>query len=196
MKKLLIPALLFISSGAMAQDYCKQIKKEVTENNTSFTYETPWNEDTPPVLRATRSYSTNPDNEFDNFSLIFYIPCEFADLLTKTAAGEAEKEEKKVVVEFEDKTKYTDEHLMITHEKKENGSAARVAYLVMTPSNIKTFTDKKITKVHLATAEAPVAADVATAIAKYLGCLRDLRKVVEPVDPNANIDPRDLGKDN
>lgn len=193
---MLIPALLFLTTSAFAQDYCKQIKKEIGDNNTSFTYETPWNEDTPPALRAVRSYSTSTESEFDNFSLVLYIPCEFADLLTKTATGEAEKEEKKVVIEFEDKTKFTDEHLMVSHEKKDNGSAARVAYVAMTPSNIKNFTSKKIVKIHLATAEAPVAADMATAIGKYLACLADLKKVVEPVDPNASIDPRDLGKDN
>jgi hypothetical protein len=195
MKKILIPAFLLFTSGTFAQDFCKQIKKEVGDNNTSFTYETPWSEDAPPAVRAMRSYSTSTESEFDNFSLVFYIPCEFGDLLTKTATGEAEKEELKVVVEFEDKTKYTDEHLIITHEKKENGTAARLAYLVMTPTNIKTFTTKKIAKFHLATAEAPVGGEMATAITKYLACLRDLKTVIEPVDPNANIDPRDLGVD-
>ncbi len=177
MKRIIIPVLLIMANVAFAQDYCKKIKKEVTENNTSFSYETPYNEDSLPTIRALRNYSTNSDNEFDNFSLVFAIPCEFADLLGKNASGgEAEKEETKVVIEFDDKTKIVDDTTMITHDKKGDGSAIRIAFFPVTPQNIKALTSKKITKIHLATAEQAVTAEMALAIQQYLICLRDVKK--------------------
>ncbi len=178
MKNLFIIAALLCFNSAFAQDYCKQIKKEVTENNTSFSYETPYIEDNPPAIRAVRNYSTSTENEFDNFNIVLYLPCDFGDLLAKNADGmESEKQEKTVVLEFDDKTRITDDTTMVTHDKKSDGSAARVAYFNVTAQNIKTLTTKKIVKVHLATASQAIAPEVATAMQAYLACLRDVKKM-------------------
>ena len=180
MKKIFLFAALLGSSSLFAQDICKQIKKEVTDNNTSFSYETPYSEDAPPAVRAVRNYSTNSDNEFDNFNLIFFIPCEFGDFLVKGADGsETEKEETGLVIEFDDKSKIKNDTLMVTHDRRESGSAARMAYLAITKANIATFTTKKIAKVYLAKATTDVPADIASAITQYLTCLKAVKKLAD-----------------
>jgi hypothetical protein len=163
------------ASTVNAQDYCKQIKKEVTDKNTNFSYETPYNIDSLPMIRLTRSYSTNPEQEFDNFSIVFMIPCMFGDLLGK---DEAEISETKLVIEFDDKTKYTNDTLSITHDySKGDGTAMRLAYLPITIDNVKSFTGKKITKFHLASANQAVPNDVATAAQQWAICLEKVRKL-------------------
>lgn len=177
MKKLLILALLFSAHTVLAQDYCKQIKKDITENNTNFNCETPYNEDAPPLVRAVRSYSTDPKNDFDNFNLILSIPCEFADLLTNGPNGEVEKEEVGVIIEFSDKSKIEEPSIAVTHDKKGDGSAVRVAYLPIDGDNVIDFTKKKIVKIQLAKTTANVPDDMATAMQKYMACLRDAKKI-------------------
>ena len=176
MKFIFVITLMATFGMANAQDYCKLIKKEVIDN-TTYNYESPYKEDSVPVMRVMRNYSTNADYEYDNFNLIVQIPCEFADLIGKTAdGGEAEKEETKMIIEFEDKTKLTDDTLQVTHVKSDDGSAARVAYYPLTPQNIKTLTAKKIAKVYLASASATVPADIAAAIPQYILCLTKVKK--------------------
>jgi hypothetical protein len=178
MKKVILLAMLFCGNTLFAQDYCKQIKKEVTDNNQSFNYETPYSEDAPPAIRAVRNYSTNSDIEFDNFNLIFFIPCEFGDFLVKGADGsETEKDETGLMIEFDDKSKVKADTIMVTHDRRESGSAARIAYFPITKENLAAFTTKKITKFSLAKGEATVAADMATGIQQYLLCLKAVRKM-------------------
>lgn len=176
MKNILILALLIAGNTCFAQDYCKLVKKEVTENNTSFNYESPYKEDSMPLIRVVRNYSTNPEAEFDNFSIIFSIPCEFSDLLVAGAGGETEKEETGVVIEFDDKTKLEDD-ITVTHNKKGDGTASRVLYYPVTADNVKQLTTKKIVSFHLATAKSAVTADLATAIQKYVTCIKDVKKM-------------------
>lgn len=177
MKKIILFLLLAMTGSAVwAQDYCKQIKKEVTENNTNYAYETPYKEDSLPPVRAVRSYSTNPEADFDNFNVILAIPCEFSDLLVKGANGETEKEESGIVVEFDDKSKL-EEDITVTHEKKGDGTAMRIAYLPVNGDNIKDFTAKKIVRIHLATAVLAVPDSQAIAMQKYMTCLKDVHKM-------------------
>lgn len=166
------------STALYAQtDYCKQIKKEVTDNNTSFSYETPYTESAPPAVRASRNFGTTEDGEFDNFALVLTIPCEFQDLLVKSKEGnESEKEEYKIAVEFDDKTKITDDTTLISHDKKGDGSALRYAYFPVNNQNIKALTTKKIVRIYLATAKLDVPADMATAMQQYLICLKNTKK--------------------
>ncbi len=177
MKKMFIIALLALGNSVFAQDYCKQIKKEVTDNNTSFTYESPYKADSLPAIRAVRAYSTNPEAEFDNFNLIMAIPCEFSDLLEKGTSGETEKEETGIVIEFDDKSKLEDEGISISHDKKGDGTANRIAYYPITPDNVKDITTKKVVKIHLGGGVITVTPEMATAIQKYVTCLRDVKKM-------------------
>lgn len=177
MKKLFFAIFLLSAHAGFAQDYCKQLKKEVTDNNTNYNYETPYNEDAPPPIRAVRSYSTDPKADFDNFNIILSIPCEFADLLTTGPNGDVEKTETGVVIEFTDKSKIEEPSIAVTHDNKGDGSALRVAFLPVDGDNIKDLTTKKIAKIHLATATIAVTDEMATAMQKYMACLRDTRKM-------------------
>ena len=177
MKKIFLLTILLWGNQLLAQDYCKQLKKEVTENNTSFNYETPYSEDAPPAIRAVRNYSTNSDLEYDNFNVIFFIPCEFGDFLVKDAAGnETEKEETGLIIEFDDKSKIKADTIVVTHDRRDAGSAARIAYLPVTRENLATLTTKKIVKFHLAKAEAVVTPEMAAAMQQYLICLKAVKK--------------------
>ena len=160
-----------------AQDICKQIKKDITDNNTSFSYETPYSEDNMPTMRAIRNYSTNSESEFDNFNLILSIPCEFSDLLTTTSEGDREKEEMGVVIHFEDKSTIKEDSIQITHDKRGDGTAFRIAYVQITEQNVKAFTTKKIVKFTLATAHQEVVGDLSNTIQQYLVCLKNVKKM-------------------
>jgi|GEM_PF-1206880 len=181
MKLAITLAFLALANVSFAQDPCKDIKKEVTENNTTFVFESPYDVDAPPAARVKRSYCTNPDYEYDNFNLVLTIPCEFSDLLGKDKDGnDVEMDEKKVVIEFDDKSKITNDTLKIEHETKGDGTSMRVAYLAITPSLMKTLTTKKIIKFQLAKANEEVPAEVATSIQQYVGCLSNVRPKKAP----------------
>ena len=182
MKLAITLAFLALANVSFAQDPCKDIKKEVTENNTTFLFESPYDVDAPPVARVKRSYCTNPDYEYDNFNLVLSIPCEFNDLLGKDKDGnDVEMDEKKVIIEFDDKSKISNDTLTIEHEKKDaDGSYMRVAYVAITPSLMKSLTTKKIVKFQLAKANEEVPADVAASIQQYVGCLSNVRPKKAP----------------
>ena len=128
-------------------------------------------------MRAERNYSSDPADDLDNFNLILEIPCKFEDILQKTDSTEGEKEEYKLVVEFEDHSKITDETIRIVHDNTAgDGTAKRQAFLPVTAENIKDLGSKKIIKITLATASLDVAADIATPMQHYLQCMWDVKK--------------------
>jgi len=177
MKMLYTLVFASLASAASAQDYCKDIKKEITDNNTNFSFESPYSEDTPPLARVARSYSTNPEFQYDNFNIIFSIPCEFGDLLGKDKDGnEVEMEETKIVVEFDDNSRLTDDTIKIVHQSGGDGAYARVGYFPVTPQNLKSFSGHKITKFHLAKVSSDLPADQAQALEQYVKCIADERK--------------------
>jgi hypothetical protein len=175
-RQIAVFVLIVCGLAAQAQDYCKQIKKEITDNNTSFSYETPYTDDNLPAMRAIRNYSTANDAEFDNFNVILNIPCEFADLLVKTADGESEKEEFGVVIYFDDKTSYKADSIQITHDKKGDGTAIRTAFVPINEDNIRPLTNKKVVKFSLAGISRDVPADLSNTVLQYLICLKNVKK--------------------
>lgn len=175
MKYLLTLLLLSGAPALWAQDYCKQVKKEVTENNTSFSFESPYNEDDLPAARVVRNYSTNTESEFDNFNVIFTIPCEYSTLI---GSNNTEIEESKVIIEFDDKTQFKDDAMPVTHERKEGTTMAyRVAVVTLLAENIKDFTSKKVAKIKLATADRTLTAAEATALQQYIICVNNAKKL-------------------
>ena len=168
--------VMFIQS-ANAQDFCKQIKKEVSEDKTVYDFASPFDPVDVPPIRVTRSYSTNPEYSYDNFILIFQIPCDLDNIYTKNPDGaQIEKEESKVIVEFEDKTTITDDTLKITHDYTDDRSQAlRVVYYPLTEKTIKDFTTKKIVKFSLAGYEKAVPPAMANALMQYIICIKAVK---------------------
>lgn len=177
MKHIFLFLALILSVTAQAQDYCKQIKKEVTEGNTNFSYTTQYDHEKPPCARVERNFSTDPENSFDNFYLVLITECSFSDLLDKKDGGEAEREETKVVIEFDDKSKIVDDTIKLVHDYSAgDGSALRVAYFPITEDHLKELTAKKITKIYLAVSERTVPVDIALPLQQYIKCMSEVKK--------------------
>ena len=155
------------------QDFCKQIKKDVSDDKTVYDYSSPFDVMNPPPVRVTRSYSNSKEFSFDNFTLIFQIPCDLDSIYNKVDGAQVEKEEYRLIVEFEDKSKITDDTLKIIHDFTEDRSQAlRVLYYPLTERTMKDFTTKKIAKFSLAGHEMTVLPDVANAAMQYIICIK------------------------
>ena len=103
MKIVLLMCMLVFVQNANGQDFCKQIKKEMSEDTFSRNFFSPFNEKKLPAVRVTRSIDTNPENDgYDNFYVIFRViggPVD--ELYTKVPNGKAvEKTEKNFFVEL------------------------------------------------------------------------------------------------
>ena len=71
MKTIYLLMLVAFVQNAGAQDFCKQIKKEVSGDKTQFDFFSPFAEDKLPAVRVTRSINVNPDMAYDNFFIVF-----------------------------------------------------------------------------------------------------------------------------
>ena len=67
MRLLLSLLVLFALNTAQAQDICSKIKKDVSADKMNVDMESPYEEANQPLIRVSRSYSTNEENPFDNF---------------------------------------------------------------------------------------------------------------------------------
>lgn len=169
--------LLVLYQGAHAQDFCNLLKKEVSPDHTIYDYSSPFDPNEPPAVRVSSSYGTNPDYATDNFFVIFQMTNPLESIYKKTDTGEIEKEEVKLVVEFEDKSKYIDDTIKITHDfTNDRMNAIRTVFYSLNEKSIKEFAAKKITKFSLAGYEQAVPADSANAIQHYVQCLKDVKK--------------------
>ena len=177
MKAIYLLLIFAFIQSASAQDFCKLIKKEVSDDKSTFDFTSPYNPGEIPAVRVTRSYTNNPDFPSDNFYLIFYIVGNLEGIYEKTASGEQiEKEEKKLVVEFDDKTKVVDDSIKIIHDRTVDMlEAIRYVYCPMTDNNLKDFTTKKIVKFSLAGYEQTVPADSANAMMHYVQCIKAVK---------------------
>ena len=172
----LLLALAFVQT-ANAQDFCKLIKKEVSDDKLTFDFSSPYDPSEVPAVRVARSYITNPDFPSDNFYLIFQMNGELESIYAKTATGEqVEKEEKTVIVEFEDKTKIVDDSIKIDHDRTvDKLDAIRYVYFPITEERLKDFTTKKIAKFSLAGYSQIVPADSANAVMHYVQCMKAVK---------------------
>jgi hypothetical protein len=177
MKGMSLFFLLAFTQTADAQDYCKRIKTEISDDKTMYDYSSPYDPLKVPAVRVNRKYSTDSDIGFDNFSVIFQIPATLDDIYTKSAdGGQVEKEEKKLVIEFDDKSKLTDEDIPVSHDITDDRmQAIRQLYYPLTDANVKELSSKKIVKFSLAGIEQNVPADSATAIQHYVQCMKAMK---------------------
>jgi len=162
---------------AHGQDYCKLIKTEISDDKTLYDYTSPYDPQKVPAVRVTRKYSTDPDAGFDNFSVIFQITGNLDDIYTKSLdGGQVEKEEKSLVVEFDDKTKLVEDAIPVSHDVTDDRmQSIRLVYYPLTETTVKDLASKKIVKFSLAGVEQNVAADSATAIQHYVQCMKAMK---------------------
>lgn len=161
--------------NASAQDYCKEIKKEVSADKTQYDFFSPYTESNLPSIRIARSVNTNPEAPFDNFFIIFRMVTGNVDnFYTKGADGSlVEKVEKTLVVEFEDKTKLSVDTVQITHDFSEDKTEGiRTLFYALTDANINDFSTKKIVKFSLGGFDKTYPADSAKAVVQYIKCMQ------------------------
>jgi hypothetical protein len=175
MKTILTLLACAFFTAAEAQDYCKDIKKEVSADKRSYEYASPYNAEEVTPLHVTRTIVLDADYPSDNFYLIFKITGDLDNIYTKNAGGEqVEKEEKKLVVEFDDKTQIVDDTVVVSHDfTDDKQQAIRYVYYPLTSTTAGDFSTKKIVKFSLAGNEKAVAPEAATAIEHYVKCIKD-----------------------
>ncbi len=159
-------------------DPCSLIKKDISEDKTTFDFQSPYDVHEPHPVRITRNYSTNPEYSFDNFYVVVEILGDLDNVYTINSKGEhIEKDESKVVIEFADKSKIVDDTIKINHDVSEDKSQSlRYAYYPVTESNFKDFATKQIAKITLAGYEQVVPVDSTNSFQKYLECIKAVKK--------------------
>ena len=177
MKAIYLLLLVAFAPTADAQDFCKLIKKEVSEDKKTFSFESPTDLQERPSLRVTRTYNNDPEFGYDNFFLVFRIEGPLESIYNITKEGsQTEREETKLVVEFEDKSMLVDDTIRINHDVSDDKTlAVRYIDYPVVESNLKNFTTKKIVKFSLAGYEQTVAADSANAIMHFVQCVKAVK---------------------
>lgn len=172
-----LAALLLASSfacTALAQDPCKQIKKEVSANNTLTEFTSPFSTKEEPMLHLKRSISTDEDAPFDNFIAIFRAKCAVDDIYeTSATGGKSEKSEKTISIIFDDNSRIKDDTVEVMHDlTPDRAEAIRYIYYPLIPETANDFATKKITKFIIAGQEVPIPADESTKIMQYANCIK------------------------
>jgi hypothetical protein len=177
MKTIYLLLLFACANTAYGQDFCKLLKKEVSEDKKTFDYSSPFDPNEKPVVRVTRSYNNDPEYAYDNFYIVFRVEGALESVFNKTAdGGQTEKREKAIVVEFEDKSKVTDDTIQINHDVSDDKlQAVRFLDYPLSEDNLKNFLTKKIVKFSLAGNEQAVTADSANAIMHYIQCMKTVK---------------------
>lgn len=173
--RLIFVLLLLVSvHAANGQDFCKLIKKEVSENKVQTDYSSPFKFDEMPAIRVKRSISTDEDYPYDNFIMMFHVTCPLDDIYNKTAdGGQDEKKEKSLTIFFDDNSKIVDDTVEISHDFTDDRTeATRYVYYSLTPESVAELSNKKITKFVIAGQERTFPADSANAVMQYVKCLK------------------------
>ena len=171
--------LLLIGGNLQAQDYCKQVKKEIT-NLTTYSYTSPYDTTGIPPVKITRSYSLDTDLAFDNFVIALQIVSELQGFFAKNPGGTGENDAKKMVIEFDDKSQITDDAIIINYEiMNEEQQVVRSVFLNLEDANLEKFSSKNITKYSFGGVEKTLTVDSATAYKNYVLCMKNAHKKVE-----------------
>ena len=175
MRTIFLLSIFAFVQAANGQDFCKQVKKEVSDDKMQFNFESPYDMQKPPAIRVKRSMNVNPEQDYDNFMIIFQITTGDVDnLYTKGSDGAVtEKVEKNLVVEFDDKSRIKDDTVQIMHDFTEDrAEGIRSLFYNLTEDNLKDFMSKKIVKFSLGGYEKTVPADSANAVMQYIKCIK------------------------
>lgn len=177
MKTIYLLLIMAATISANGQDFCKQIKKEVSDNKVQTDYSSPFKQEHIPPVRVMRSVSTDAEFPFDNYTMIFQIHCGLGDIYDKTAdGGQTEKKETKLVVTFADNSTITDDSTEISHDFSDDRTEAmRNMYLPLTEGQVNDFSTKRILKFSLAGQERLFPADSSNALMQYVKCMKEAK---------------------
>ena len=165
--------------GLRAQDYCKQIKKEIT-NKTTFSYTAPYDSTRVCPLKIARLYSTDPDIEFDNFSITFFVTGDLQDFFKKNPDGDGINDSRKLEIQFDDNSKYTEDSVTISYEHLNDIQLiVKSVFVNIEKKNVANFSDKKITKYSFGGLERILPADSAAAYKAYMQCIKNVKAVTD-----------------
>jgi hypothetical protein len=141
-----------------------------------FDFASPYNEANLPSVRVKRSVNVNPESDFDNFYMVFrMVTGDVDNMYVKGADGSVtEKLEKTLTVEFDDKSKITDDTIKVTHDVTEDRTEGiRTLFYPVNEANLSYFSEKKITKFSLGGYEKKFSADSANAVMQYVKCIKN-----------------------
>jgi len=170
MKVFYTMALLALSGNVLAQDYCKQVKKEVSENKVQTDWFVPFKESNVPPVRVKRSLSKDEDYPYDNFTAVFYAVCPLDAVYDP--ASQSNRAEKSLSIFFEDGSKIVDDTVEVNHDVTEDRTeATRYVFYPLTPEQVGTFTTKKISKFIIAGQERLLPPDSALMVMEYAKCM-------------------------
>jgi len=176
MRSVFFLVMFAFMQNAHAQDLCKEIKKEVSDDKYQYSFFSPYSENNLPSVRIARTVNTDPEANFDNFFIIFRIATpDVSSFYTKNSDGSmVEKEEKTLMVEFDDKSVISTDTVQIIHDISEDKTdAIRSLFYPLTDANLGDFTTKKIVKFSLGGYEKMFPADNASRIMQYIKCIQN-----------------------
>ena len=185
MKKLLFSgfftAMLFLcfSVYGQAQDFCKQVKKEITDK-TTFSYTAPFDSTRICPIKIARLYSTNPEIEFDNFSITLFVTGDLQEFFKKNPDGDGANDSRKLLIQFDDNTTYKEDSVTISYEHLNDIQLiVKSVFVSIGTKNVANFTDKKIAKFGFGGLERTISADSAMAYKSYLQCIKNVKQVTD-----------------
>jgi hypothetical protein len=169
---------LLTVQSVTAQDFCKLVKTEISPNKVQFDYASPYKFDEVPAIRVKRSVSIDEDYPYDNFTMMFHVACPLGAIYNKhDDGGQDEKNEKSLIIVFEDNSKIVDDTVEVSHDFTEDRTeATRYIFYPLIPETIEELSTKKISKFIIAGQERLYPADSANAIMQFVKCIKEARK--------------------
>lgn len=177
MRVFLLVSFLFVCSFVNAQtDYCKQIRKEIVDS-TTYNYYSPYDTIKIPDVKITRSYNVDPDLAFDNMIITFYNISDLQAFFVKNPTGEGENDDKKFVIEFDDKSKFVQDSVVLSYEtKNEEQIVVKSFSLSLEGGALDKLSTKQISVYSFGGISKTVSADTALAYKNYIQCIKNVRK--------------------
>ena len=156
-----------------SNDPCSVIKKEVSEDKTQSDFSSPADGVNIPII-VKRTINTNPEWAVDNFFVVFQTTTTLESIYNPGKdGGQTEKQEKRVVIEFDDHTTIVDDTIQISHDFTDDKTEAiRNVYFPITDESARSFTTKKITKFNIAGQDRTIPADSAAIYLQYFQCVK------------------------
>ena len=176
MRRYLILITTFCQLAVYAQDYCKMVKKEVS-NETTFTYTSPFDSAGVTPVKVTRIFSTDADQPFDNFMIQFQLVTDLQEFYAKNPHGEGENDSKIFTVEFDDKSKIESKDPAFSFDPlNENQTLIRGCTLSLEGADLTALSTKLITRFIMSGYARNLTPDTAQAYKAYINCIKATHK--------------------